>query len=279
MESDCEPPIALCEVQGYAYRAQREMADLYGQHGERRAAQALHEHAERRRKALNEGFWLPDQGYFALCMQRDDRLSRAIASNGAQTLFTQVVDQERAEALCRRLMQPDLFAGWGIRTLSSAERAYNPQDYQVGAFWPHDNSLIMLGLWEYGFDEAAERIFTGMFEAAQHFEMYRLPECFAGFGRDEFDKPVRYPVACSPQAWASGALPLMLRTTLGLKGRAFEHRLLIHHPHLPSWLERVTVERLRVGQARVDLEYRLVNGRTAVVATNREGKLDVDVEY
>jgi glycogen debranching enzyme len=275
----CAPPIALVEVQGYTYRAEREMADLYRLHGDEHAARALDEQAARMRARFNDAFWMPDTNFYALCLARDNHPSKVIASNPGQALFTGIVDDEKARLVRDRLMRPDMFAGWGIRTLSAEERAYNPLDYQVGAFWPHDNALIMLGLWEYGFDEAAERLFTGMFQAAQAYDHYRLPECFAGFGQDEYDFPVKYPVACSPQAWASGALPLMLRVALGLKARALEKRLLIHHPHLPPWLERVSLAGLKVGQATVDLDYRLLNGHTAVFVTGRSGQLDVHVEY
>ncbi|MBF6590800.1 MAG: amylo-alpha-1,6-glucosidase, partial [Ktedonobacterales bacterium] len=154
----CQPPIALVEVQGYVYRAQREMADLYRRGGNERRAQELEALAARMRERFNERFWMADKHCYALCLERDDRQARVIASNPGQALFTRIVEDEKARAVRDRLMAEDMFAGWGIRTLSANEKAYNPLDYQVGSIWPHDNALIALGLWEYGFDEAVERV-------------------------------------------------------------------------------------------------------------------------
>ena len=139
-----------------------------------------------------------------------------------------------------------LIAGWGVRTLSRAAAAYNPFDYQTGAVWPHDSAMMGVGLRAYGFDEAALEILTGLYEAATRFDLYRLPELFAGFGRAAYGRPVRYPVACSPQAWAAGSLPYLLTAVLGLVPDAFAHKLHIIRPRLPEWLDWVEINGLTV---------------------------------
>jgi glycogen debranching enzyme len=178
------------------------------------------------------------------------------------------------------LMDPDkLFAGWGIRTLSRDAAAYNPFDYQVGAIWPHDNALILAGLRAYGFDGEALRVFTGIYQAATHFDLYRLPELFAGFGQDQYRVPVHYPVACSPQAWAAASIPFMLRSVLGLTPDALARQLRIVHPTLPDWLDWVVIRGIQVGEGHVDLRYERSGGTTLVAVLHKEGDLQVVVEY
>jgi glycogen debranching enzyme len=172
-----------------------------------------------------------------------------------------------------------MFSGWGIRTLSSKELRYNPIGYHLGTVWPHDNSLIVAGFRRYGFDTEACRVFTAIVEAAQHFEHYRLPEVFAGFDRESYDVPVRYPVACHPQAWAAGAVPYLLQAVLGLTAEGFEHRLRIRHPVLPEFVRWLELHRLRVGHAHADLRFeRAQNGTVHVTVVNIDGDLDVVVE-
>jgi glycogen debranching enzyme len=170
-----------------------------------------------------------------------------------------------------------LFSGWGIRTLSRKEKAYNPFDYQVGAVWPHDNALILDGLRRYGFDTDALAVFTGLYQAATRFEQYRLPELFAGFGKEEYSMPVRYPVACSPQAWAAGALPYMLTAALGLEPDAMQRRLTVRDPQLPDALGDVTLRGMRVAGARVDLRFQRRRHRTEATVLRVDGDLDVSV--
>jgi glycogen debranching enzyme len=176
-------------------------------------------------------------------------------------------------------MGDELFSGWGVRTLSAAEPAYNPIDYQVGAVWPHDTALIMAGLKRAGRNADAGGLFTAIFEAAALFPHYRLPEVFAGFGREKYGVPVRYPVACNPQAWAAGAIPCMLAAALGLQPNAPEKRLEIQSPALPSWLSEVTLHGLRLGDARVDLRYDRVGEDTLVAVLERKGEIDVVITY
>ena len=175
-------------------------------------------------------------------------------------------------------MSPAMFSGWGVRTLSSQERRYNPVGYHLGTVWPHDNSIMAAGLRLYGFDQDACSVLGGIVDAAQHFEHYRLPEVFAGFSRDEFHVPVRYPVACHPQAWAAGAVPFMIESLLGLVPKAFENRLQVLRPVLPESINHLELLRLRVGKSSVDLRFeRGPDGLATTHVIKVHGKLDVEV--
>jgi glycogen debranching enzyme len=273
-----EPPIALPEVQGDVYLAWCSMADLFERAGDTVRAQTLRQKAERLYAAFNRVFWLPEEQYYAFCRQADGRLSRSIASNAAHALWTGIVDPKHARAVVHRVLQPDMFSGWGIRTLSAEDRSYNPVDYQVGSVWPHDNAIIVAGMQRYGFNQQANQVFTAIMQAATRFEHFRLPEVFAGYDRSFASKPVKYPVACNPQAWAAGSLPYMLASVLGLHPDAFNRRLHIRHPHLPDWLEWVTLRHLRVGEAELDLHYQRSEQRTLVAATRKHGDLLLSVE-
>jgi len=274
------PPVALVEVQGYAYRARRVIADVYRRVGDETRATKLTAATASLRTQFNARFWLPDRQNYAQALQKDGRPAAVDASNQGQALWGGIVDVGNAPSVRDTLLDPArLFSGWGIRTLSAQAVAYNPFDYQVGAVWPHDNALILGGLRRYGFDADALRVFTGIYEAATQFDHFRLPELFAGFSKDEFGKPVRYPVACSPQAWAAGSLPAMLLAMLGLEPDAFAHRLTIVHPCLPEWLAWVTIQGVKVGPGVVDLRYQRHGTVTLVAVTKKTGDLDVSVSY
>jgi glycogen debranching enzyme len=200
-----------------------------------------------------------------------------IASNPGQALWTGIVDKAKASRLARRLMEPELFGGWGVRTLSTKETAYDPISYHRGTVWPHDNALILAGLRRYGHEAAARRIYQGIFDAATHFDHFRMPEVFCGFAAQPFGEPVRYPVACHPQAWAAGALPLMLVTMLGLEPDGFARRLRIHRPFLLDLVHDLVLEDLAVGTARVDLRFHREGERVEVEVHRRHGSLEVEI--
>ena len=235
-----KPPIALVEVQGYVYSAKLEAAWLFELDGDRVTASRLRREAENFRLRFNRAFWLRDRRFLAFALESGGRAVQALSSNAGQALLSGIVSPKYAAAVSRMLMSDRLFSGWGVRTLAIIEAAYNPIDYQVGAVWPHDNALIAAGLKRCGFSRAALRIFTSIFQAASLFPQYRLPEVFAGFPRSAYPVPVRYPVACSPQAWAAGALPYMLKTILGLEADAIRRVHRISDPRLPEWLPSVT---------------------------------------
>ena len=277
--SICEPPIALVEVQGYVYHAWLQIAHLKRATGDAKGAEVLEAKAKDLRERFNKEFWIPKEQYYGLCIERNRQLSAAVASNPGQTLFTGIADEEKRQPIAAKLMSEAMCNGWGIRTLASTERAYNPLDYQLGSVWPHDNALIALGLRRAGFAPEMETVFTGIFNAATLFPQYRLSEVFDGFSRDEYDHPVNYPVACSPQAWAAGALPLLLTAALGLEPSALEGRLTIQSPRLPEWMTSVAVRGLRVGDTSVDLRYERKDDTTLVAVERRDGDIEVLVRY
>ena len=207
-----EPPIALAEVQGYVYAAYRVRAELADNAGDHSGARLWRKKAKQLKRAFNEQFWLPDQGWFAVGLDRDKRPIDSLTSNIGHCLWTGIVDNDKAASVARHLMSDDMFSGWGIRTLAQSMAAYNPMSYHNGSVWPHDNAICAAGLMRYGYVEHAQRVAEAILEAAEHFS-YRLPELFCGFSRQEFGAPVPYPTSCSPQAWAAAA-PLLLVHTL-----------------------------------------------------------------
>ncbi|UZX01526.1 amylo-alpha-1,6-glucosidase [Arthrobacter sp. CDRTa11] len=207
-----EAPIALCEVQAYVYDAYMSRSWLAYDSGDIALAEELRDRAKQLKKQFNEQFWLPDRGYYAIALDKDKRPVDACASNMGHCLWTGLVDEDKAPQVVERLMSPEMFSGWGIRTLASDMGAYNPASYHNGSVWPHDNAVIHAGLVRYGFVAEAQRISTALLEAAE-FSGGRLPELFCGFSRDQFAEPVPYPTACSPQAWAA-TTPILLVTSL-----------------------------------------------------------------
>ncbi len=207
-----EPPMALCEVQAYVYGAYVSRAWMAYDVGDESLGAELMDRAERLKKQFNEQFWLPERGYYAIALDRDKRPVDACASNMGHCLWFGIVDDDKAPLVVERLMSPEMFSGWGIRTLASDMGAYNPASYHNGSVWPHDNAIIVMGLVRYGFVEQAQRIATALLEGAEY-SNGRLPELFCGFDRGQVAQPVPYPTACSPQAWAATA-PIALVTSL-----------------------------------------------------------------
>ncbi|MCL4435221.1 MAG: amylo-alpha-1,6-glucosidase [Thaumarchaeota archaeon] len=210
------PPIALCEVQGYVYDAKRKMADLYKVLGNTSKADELELQAEDLKRRFNEVFWMPNEKFFAVALDQHKHRVDSITSNPGHCLWSGIIDEVKAPLVVKRLMEPDMFGGWGIRTLSTEMVRYNPLSYHNGSVWPHDNSLIAAGMAQYGFYNEAKTIALSLFEAASTFPRYRLPELFAGYPRREYSFPAPYPAANSPQAWATGAIIYMLEMLLGI---------------------------------------------------------------
>lgn len=249
------PPIALVEVQGYVYAAKLGIAELCERAGDPDRAARLREEAGRLKKSFNRDFWIEDRGFFALALQADKRPAAVLTSDPGHALWTGIADEEKGRRTVRALVGDEMFSGWGIRTLASSERRYNPVGYHLGTVWPHDNSVLAAGFRRYGADEAALRVFEGIRKAASHFPHSRLPEVFAGYPSDDFDRPVSYPVACHPQAWAAGTLPFLLQTLLGLQPRGFDHALHVVRPILPDRVNTLELRGVRVGGGRVDLRF------------------------
>lgn len=270
-------PIALAEVQGYVFDAKRRMAGLARVRGEAALADRLEAEAADLQRRFEAAFWIEDQRYYAMALDGEGRPADAIGSNAGQCLWSGIVGPERAREVVEVLFGPSMFSGWGIRTYAAGQPGYNPIGYHTGSVWPHDTSLIAAGLKRYGFHEASNRLVGQIFEAAQRFPDYRLPELFCGFDRAEVHVPVPYPVACSPQAWAAGAPFLFLSTMLGLRAHADRRELELAHPHLPDWIGKVTVSNLRVGDASVDLLFHRWRGTTSAEVLRKVGDVDVTV--
>jgi glycogen debranching enzyme len=277
------PPIALVEMQGYAFRAFRAVANVCRATGDAARAAVLERRATEVRNRFEGAFWSPEMGNYALALQGDPgskTLAAVDASNQGQAMWGGIVAEAHASAVRDSVMDPErLNAGWGVRTLSQAAEAYNPFDYQTGAVWPHDSAMVAVGLRSYGFDDDALEIFTGLYEAATQFDLYRLPELFAGFDRATYGRPVRYPVACSPQAWAAGSLPYLLTSVLGIVPDAFARTLHIIRPRLPQWLDWVELKQLRIGASLVDLRFERSGHLTLAAVTSKSPGVHVKIEY
>jgi len=266
--SEPQSPIAPIEVQGYVYHAKRALASIlqkYGKPTHRLLAARLRAEAEQLRERFEQRFWMEEQQFYGQAIDGRGRLVPALSSNPGHCLWSEIVSPERAAKLVTRLFAPDLYSGWGIRTLAKSMPHYNPMSYHNGSIWPHDNALTIAGLRRYGFDREALQLVSDLLEVAVTFPYYRLPELFCGFGRDEAEcmVPISYPVSCSPQAWAAGTFPFLLRILLGIEARAAERRLLLR-PAFPDWLNEVELEGISFAGTRLDLCVRKQNGRYAL---------------
>ena len=271
-----EGPIALCEVQGYVFAGKRHAAALARALGDGAAADRLEAEAEKLRHQFEAAFWCEELSTYALALDGDKEPCRVIASNAGHALLTGIAAPDRAERVAATLMDLGCFSGWGVRTVALTAARYNPISYHNGSVWPHDNALIALGLARYGLKESALRVFTGLFDAASYWEPRRLPELFCGFAR-RHTAPTMYPVACSPQAWASATIFALIQASLGLH---FDHRageIRFERPRLPDFLERLHVRGLRLGDADVDVLFHRFGAEVAVTVTRRRGAVRVVV--
>jgi glycogen debranching enzyme len=271
---DVPSPVALVELQGYVYDAWRRMAEVYEAFGDPARAQTLREAARSLRARFAEAFWWPEERTYYFALDGAKRPVRSVVSNAGHALWSGIAPPEHAGGVVDRLMAADMFSGWGIRTLSSGHVAFNPFGYQVGAVWPHDNSLIALGFKRYGRVTEALAVAKGIFEAAAHFQAHQLPELFAGLARGPRAFPVQYLEANSPQGWAAGSVFALLRVILGLRADAPRGRLLID-PTLPEWLPRLRLDGLTLGGARFDLDVFREHDRTRYDVTIHEGDVQV----
>ncbi|HEY0485385.1 MAG TPA: glycogen debranching N-terminal domain-containing protein [Mycobacteriales bacterium] len=263
-----EPPIALCEVQGYTYAAYLTRSHFAHAAGDAEGAEHWGHKAGELKRRFNEQFWLEDRGWFAIGLDGDKRPIDALTSNIGHCLWTGIVDRDKAARVAAHLLSPEMFAGWGVRTLASSMGAYNPMSYHNGSIWPHDNAIVATGLMRYGFVEEAQRIATGVLDAAALSEG-SLPELFCGFDRGEYPTPLPYPTSCSPQAWAAATPVQLMRALLGVDPWVPRHQVWF----APAWPDRygpVTIHNLRVGASRATLSV----GRDGATITG----LPADVE-
>jgi len=272
-----EGPIALAEVQGYVYHAKRRLATIFGQLGDVELSERLQAEGQALKARFNESFWMEDEGYVAMALDGDKRPVKTVVSTAGHCLWTRIIADEHVPAVVRRLMAPDMFSGWGVRTMSKQAVAYNPMSYYNGSVWPFDNAIIVRGLKKHGFAQEANRIAGAMFAAATEHEYERLPEFFCGFTRQAINRPVAYPMACSPDATAAGSMFMMLQAVLGLYASAEENVLYIHNPLLPKWLGEVEVSNLRVGRSTLDLRFHRDGNQTRFSVRDKRGGVRVVV--
>jgi glycogen debranching enzyme len=247
-------PKALCELQGYVYDGWLRMAEIYDELDNKRRANTLRNKAALLFKNFNEAFWDEESGFYAYALDREKKKVLSVVSNVGQCLWSGIIAPERAETVVKRLMRKDMWSGWGIRTLSAEHPSFNPYNYQSGAVWPHDNSLIAMGMRRYGFAAEAAAVARDISGAASHFLLNQLPELYGGLQRDPMSFPVQYLGANVPQAWAAGTPFMLLQAMLGLQQDAPRGKLYVD-PALPDWLPDVTLTDLRLGRRRFDIRF------------------------
>ncbi|MGQ0814997.1 MAG: MGH1-like glycoside hydrolase domain-containing protein [Gemmatimonadota bacterium] len=270
-----QPPIAPCETQGYYYVSLQYMAALSAVLGDHRGAAELWREAAQLKEQFNREFWMEDEGFIAFGLDPDKQQIRALTSNAGQCIATGIVSRGHMPRLVRRLFAPDLFSGWGIRTLSSKNPAYNPLDYHLGSVWPVENATIVFGLRRYGFNERALQLTRALYDLARLWPGGRSPECVGGYDRTELSHPGSYPRSNRPQAWNQSVLPLLMQSLMGAVPFA-PAKLLMVDPILPPWLPELTVKNLRVGDARVSLRFwREAGGKSKYEILEKTGRVRV----
>ena len=272
-----EGHIALAEVQGYVYAAKRAAACCARRMGQDWLARTLETEAGNLAARFEAAFWCPDIGTYALALDGDKRPCQVRTSNAGQVLFTGIARPDRAEEVARGLLGAQFFSGWGIRTVARGEARYNPMSYHNGSIWPHDNALIALGLARYGLKRSVEQVTRGLFNAATYMDLRRLPELFCGFQRQRGRGPTLYPVACSPQAWASATPFTLIEALLGLEFDPHNREIRLRNPRLPSFLDEVMLRDLRLGDASIDLKIRRHQDEVSLDIPRSHGKIQVSV--
>jgi glycogen debranching enzyme len=270
-----EGPIALCEVQGYAFAAKKAGAQMLRALGRAADAERLDTQAATLQEQFEKVFWCDDISSYALALDGQKRPCRVRTSNAGQVLFTCIANRQHARRVGDVLMNADSFSGWGIRTVAASERVYNPMSYHNGSIWPHDNAIIASGFARYGLRDALLQVFTGLFDATTFGELHGLPELFCGFTRRADEGPTLYPVACSPQSWASACVYSLLQSVLGLSIAAGKDQIWFTHPRLPAFLKEVEIRELRVGNSSVDLSFRRGDDDAVSLNVKKRGSVDV----
>jgi len=270
-------PIALCEVQGYTYQAKVAGAKLAGLVGNTALAERLTTQADELKRKFNEVFWCEDLESYALALDGNKSLCRVRSSNVGHLLFSGIATDEYAAKAAQTLMNADSYSGWGIRTIPCNESRYNPMSYHNGSIWPHDNSLIAMGFARYFLKDQAIRIFNGLFNAAVMFDLHRLPELFCGFPKLPGQAPTAYPVACSPQAWASGTVFYLLQACLGLTFSSSKPQVQFHHPQLPEYIDYIRISNMQVGDGLLDLSLRRHTHDVGINVIRKQGNVEIAV--
>jgi glycogen debranching enzyme len=270
-------PIALCEVQGYSYAAKKLAAQCARRLGRGDMADVLDAAADRLAQRFEDAFWCEDIGLYAIALDGEKKPCRVRSSNAGHLLWTGIARADRARRVADAMIAPDFFSGWGVRTIAKGEPRYNPMSYHNGSVWPHDNSLIALGLARYGFKEHVDKLFVAAFAAASYMDLRRLPELYCGFRKRPGAGPTLYPVACSPQAWASGALFLMIQAALGLEFAPGDSEIRFRNPRLPASFDRVILRHLGMSGASVDIELRRSGAHVSMRVLRNSGAVQVSM--
>ncbi len=270
-----DPPIAMCEIQGYAYQAWHGAAKLARIRGDLPQSRDWRTRAVRLRSRFDEAFWCEELGTFALALDGRKQPCRVRTSNPGHCLFSAIARPERARRVCNAMMDDAMFAGWGVRTLAADEARYNPMSYHNGSVWPHDNALFASGLGRYGLTNGAVRIMSAILDLSQSVDDHRLPELICGFHRRGGESPTLYPVACAPQAWAAGAAYMVLAACLGLEIDAAARRVSFRRPELPDRIEWVRLTNLSVADATLDLLLTRHAHDVGIQVLRRDGNVEI----
>lgn len=271
-------PIALCEVQAYAYGAYRAGASLAHALGDQFKADEYSRHAKELKIAFNQRFWSEDLQTFGLALDGSKELCRVISSNAGQCLLTGIVDEDKAKKLVKTLFSNEMFSGWGIRTVSIKEPLYNPMSYHNGSIWPHDNALVAMGLKNYGFHKECLLLLSTFFDASAYLNLHRMPELFCGFERRADEGPTPYPVACAPQAWSACSVFAFLQAAIGLELKGGDKQIVLSQPNLPLFLTKLELRNIKIGDASCDLSFFRHNDKTAVSILRKTTDMSIIIE-
>jgi glycogen debranching enzyme len=272
-----DQPIALCEVQAYVYDARMRAAAMADALGLASLGDQLRDAAERLREAFEDRFWCEEESTYALALDGHKQRCRVRTSNAGHALLGGIAAAARARRVAAQLVGPNMFSGWGIRTVASTEARYNPMSYHNGSVWPHDTGLVAAGFARYGFDDLVEPAFTGLFDASVTMDAFRLPELLCGFHRRADQPPTRYPVACSPQAWSSGVVFGLIQASLRLSIDASARHLCIDRPKLPPFFASLCLRNLELPFGEVDLLFARQPSDVEVTVLRKSGDFDVRV--
>jgi glycogen debranching enzyme len=273
-----EPPIALCEVQGYVYAAKMAAARIFQSLGETQRQAALETEAADLQNRFEEAFWCEELSTYALALDGQKKACRVRTSNPGHCLFTGIASEMRARLVAHTLVSPDFFSGWGVRTVGCHEARYNPLSYHNGSVWPHDNAMIAAGMARYGYREFAGRVLMGLLDLSSAVELHRLPELICGVDRRPGQGPTLYPVACSPQSWAAGAVFMMLQACLGISVQTNPKRLIFNRPYLPEGIPQLWIRDLRIDNRRISIFLERAAGTVRVETLEKHGDLALIVE-
>jgi glycogen debranching enzyme len=270
-----DPPIALCEVQGYAYAARLAAAHLSRVVGDEARSAELQKQASQLQEKFEEAFWCEDLGIYALALDGKKRKCAVRSSNAGHCLTAGIAAREHSARMAQTLLSREFFSGWGIRTLASGEARYNPLSYHNGSIWPHDNALIARGLARYGFRNLSGKLMLALLDVSSMMELNRLPELFCGLERRTGEGPTLYPVACSPQAWAAAAPFLLIQSCLGLTIDGSQSRVVFERPCLPEGIPQLSIRGLHVGEASVDLLFERQGDTVRIQVLEKQGEVEV----